>query len=111
MPKLVFSHYLPVFVPRYVLYVVQPAPEPLVVLEPGLEEVDEVLLRLLVASLEHHEGSGQVTILLVWHRNHSSVSNAKVHFKFTRKICPAMQKIVIGYDSGNVTMSNEQFTL
>ena len=68
--------YLPVLIPRNVLDVEQPTPESLVVLEPGLEEVDEVFLRLLVASLEHHEGSRKMTILLVRHRHHGGVSNA-----------------------------------
>lgn len=73
---LLFLCHLPVLIPWYVLDIEQATPESLVVLEPGLEEVDEVLFCLLVASLEHHEGSRKVTVLLVRHRHHGGVSNA-----------------------------------
>ena len=57
---LLFLCHLPVLIPWYVLDIEQATPESLVVLEPGLEEVDEVLFCLLVASLEHHESSRKV---------------------------------------------------
>ena len=69
---------LPVLVPGDVLDVVEAASQSLVVLQARLQEVDQVLLCLLVAGLEHDKAPGDLTVLLVRDGDDGGVCHARV---------------------------------
>ena len=70
--------HFPVLVSRNLRNVIKAASQSLVILKARLQEVDQVLLRFLVARLENDKSPRHMSILLVGHCNDCRINNAAV---------------------------------